>query len=119
MTAFLNGPLIDTAVVMAFVSSILFVVGYTRMAPWWRYAVGRAMVSLDAVITFTLLPGVLHLVFHINTADAFFAWYRVISLFAVAGTTLWRLYTVHRVQAAESDRLPVEEGKAYDSVRTE
>lgn len=97
----LNGPVIDGTVIAAFVSSLIFIIGYTVMAPWWRYAVGRAMVTLDLAISLTILPGILHLAFGLSTATSeFFAWYRVISLGAVAATTLWRLYTVHKVQGS-------------------
>lgn len=89
---------LNIVIILAFLCSVVFVVGYTARAPWWRYRVGRAMVSLDAAISVTLLPGILRLVFDVDVNGTFYNWYRVVSLFVVACTTIWRLYTVNYVQ---------------------
>jgi hypothetical protein len=95
--------------ITAFCSSLLFLVGYTVMAPWWRYTVGRAFASLDAAVMLTLLPSVIHLWFGVSITSAFFAWYEVTSFFVVAATTLWRLATIRQVQSsATPDSVPKE-----------
>jgi hypothetical protein len=83
---------------IAFCASVVFVMGYSVIAPWWRYAVGRTMVSLDVGIALTLLPAVLHYWFGLAVNDAFFSWYEDLSLLLVAGITLWRLLTIYRLQ---------------------
>lgn len=83
---------------MAFLGAAIYILGYSIRAPWWQYRVGRAMVSLDAAVILTLLPSILHLCFHVNTADTFYGWWRVVSLSLVFGVTMWRLYTIDYVQ---------------------
>ena len=86
------------AVLTAFFSSVLFLVGYSVLAPWWRHPVGRAVASLDAGLTFALLPAALHQLFGLSLISMFFAWYYGGSLFLVAGITLWRLVVIWTVQ---------------------
>jgi hypothetical protein len=90
--------LADASVISAFLSSVIFVIGYSLRAPWWRYQVGRAVVSLDLALGLALLPSFLRLAFHFSAADQFYDWYATLSLFLVAAVTLWRLYTIVYVQ---------------------
>jgi hypothetical protein len=85
-------------VLIAFCASVAFVVGYTFIAPWWRYEVGRTMAALDIGISLTLFPSVLHHWFGVAVNTPFFAWYQDMSLLLVAGIALWRLWVVFRVQ---------------------
>lgn len=103
-----NGTLVaadslNLVIILAFLCSLAFVVGYTVRAPWWRYRVGRAMVSLDASVALTLLPGILRLVFNVDVDSGFYNWYRIISLFVVACVSVWRLYTIGYVQTHGDD----------------
>jgi hypothetical protein len=91
--------LINIGVIASVATSLLFIIGYSVRAKWWRYRVGRAVVSLDAAVTVTLLPSALHLIFNFHTTGTFYNWYHVVSLFLVALTPLWRLYTINYVQA--------------------
>lgn len=86
------------AVFTAFFSSIVFVLGYSLIAPWWRQEVGRAMVSLDCGLMLALAPAVLRMLFHVTNWLTFFAWYYGGSLLLVAGITLWRLLVIWHVQ---------------------
>lgn len=95
--------LLNFDVLAAFCASVLFVVGYSLIAPWWRYAVGRTVVSLDAAIALTLLPAVLRRWFHVPVTGVFFEWYDSTSLLVVAGITLWRLWTIYRFQKSARD----------------
>jgi len=88
----------DSAIITAFLCSIIFILGYTWLAPWWHYPVGRALISLDAALLTTLLPSVIRLVFRVNGHTVFFTWYTAASIFLVAAATLWRLKTINHVQ---------------------
>jgi hypothetical protein len=108
----------DTAALTAFFSTIVFITGYTVLAPWWRYSVGRAIVSLDGALFATLLPTFLRLVFHVNNHVFFYAWFTIVSLFLVAATTLWRLMTLSRVQHHAS-QAPTPETVSVDTPQLE
>lgn len=86
------------AVLTAFFSSLVFIVGYSILAPWWRHPVGRAVASLDVGLTFALLPSALHQLFGLSLISMFFAWYYGCTLFLVAAITLWRLVVIWTVQ---------------------
>lgn len=104
----------EAAVLFAFFSSVVFAAGYTLLAPWWRYAAGRAMVSLDFGLTVALLPAVLHYLAGLSLMHAFFAWYYGGSLILVGLIALWRLRVVWRLQtqgAAGSHALPLDPGR--------
>lgn len=91
--------LLDAGLLTAFFTSILFVVGYSLMAPWWEHKVGWSAVMLDITLGLVLLPTSLHLLFGMATTGLFFTWYRCLSLFAVSLVTLWRLELVRMAQA--------------------
>jgi hypothetical protein len=86
------------AVLSAFFSSLVFLIGYSFLAPWWRHPIGVSMASLDAGLAIALLPGTLHQLTGLSLSSVFFAWYYGASLFLVAGITLWRLVVILAVQ---------------------
>src|SRR6185437_1180836 len=88
----------NVATIAVFVSSLVFIIGYTLTAPWWRYAVGRAVASLDLCLVIATFPEILRYIFNLHVTNLFFTWYNVASLVAVAITTLWRLATIRRIQ---------------------
>lgn len=88
----------EAALLFAFACSIIFIVGYSLVAPWWKYEAGRAMVSLDFGLTLAELPGVLHFLFGLNLAHPFFGIYYACSLFSVGAIALHRLWVVWRIQ---------------------
>lgn len=92
---------IHAATIAVFCSSAIFLVGYSLMAKWWRYYVGRAVASLDACLVVATLPTILHLIFSFNVINLFFAWYDFSSLVLVTLVTLWRLATIHHVQITD------------------
>lgn len=94
----------EVALLFSFWSSIVFIVGYTLISPWWRYVVGRAIVALDSAITLTLLPSALKYMFGINPRLSFFAWYGGFSLTLVGLIALWRLWVIWRVQVDATPR---------------
>jgi hypothetical protein len=91
--------LTSDVVMVAFLASVLFVAAYSALAPWWRSSIGRALVVMDAGLTLTLAPSVLHRVLGVTiSASLPFAWYFCASLAIVAGSTLWRTWIMSRTQ---------------------
>jgi predicted lysophospholipase L1 biosynthesis ABC-type transport system permease subunit len=87
------------ALVAAFAASVLFIVVYTAMAPWWRTQIGRALVTMDAGLALALGPSAAHFTFGLQiTESVAFAWYFLASLSLVAGSTLWRTWIIYRAQ---------------------
>jgi hypothetical protein len=107
----------DVGSFVLFAASLIFIIGYSRIAPWWRYAVGRAVVSLDIVLAVTLLPSVIRLAFHLHP-NTFFVWYAAISLFFVSGVILWRLATIRHVQLDHRNHVDQDKDD-HDRVRQE
>lgn len=109
----------DAGILFLFFCSLIFILGYSLRAKWWRYLVGRAMVILDITVTFTLLPGALRLLFHISNAHSeFFAWYTPVSCFATGLAILWRLWTVWHVNSEVSREASPTSEESNDPVRT-
>lgn len=82
----------------AFFSSVVFLAGYSLLAPWWRYRVGRAVASLDIGLILALAPGTLNYMFGLRIYGAPYLWYACFSLLLVAGITLGRLLVIYRIQ---------------------
>jgi hypothetical protein len=82
----------------AFLSSVLFIIGYTIMAPWWRYLVGRTVIALDFGLVLALFPRVLNAAFSVRIVTAPFLWYACFSLLLVAGITMSRLGAIYMIQ---------------------
>lgn len=86
-------------VLVAFLGSVAFVVVYSLMAPWWRSAIGRALVMMDGSLALALAPSTLHQLTGITiVASIGFAWYYLVTLTMVAASTLWRTWIIYRVQ---------------------
>lgn len=100
------------AVYMTWIGSVVFLLGYSTAAPWWRHPIGQAVAFLDGCIVLTLAPSVLHQAFGVSLLHIWFAWYYGSTLYLVFLITMWRLYVILRVQreAAGPRRLlpPVE-----------
>lgn len=96
------------AVLAAFFSSTLFLLGYTLIAPWWHSSIGRAVAFLDAGLVVTLAPSALHQILGFTLQDLFYAWYYGSSLYLVAAITLWRLVVIVRIQRKAVARRPVD-----------
>lgn len=92
------------AVQAAFWASVLFLLGYSIAAPWWRHPIGRGFASLDAGLAFALSPAMLHDYFGLNVQNQFFAWYDGAALCLVALITLTRLGIILRVQRSATPR---------------
>lgn len=85
--------------IVAFCAAVAFIVLYSVIAPWWRSPLGRNVVALDASISLTLLPGVVHHFFGVSTAlDPYFAWFTVLAFGAVPLVIAWRAWILCRIQ---------------------
>jgi drug/metabolite transporter (DMT)-like permease len=92
-------------VLFAFISALVFMAGYTVMAPWWRTAIGRARISLDFGIAVALSPTFLHLMFGIRVENSvFFDWYQICAIAFVGCVSLWNLVIVAKSQLERRER---------------
>jgi hypothetical protein len=92
-------------VMFAFISSLVFMAGYTLVAKWWHSAIGRARISLDFGIAVALSPTFLHVVFGIKVDDSvFFDWYAISAIAFVGLVSLWNLAIVARAQLEGRER---------------
>lgn len=94
----------ETAVLCAWFSSVVFLLGYSVIARWWLSPIGQAVAFLDACLVIALFPSVLHQLFGLSVISIFFAWYYGSSLFLVAAITLWRLALIVGVQRSSTPR---------------
>jgi hypothetical protein len=91
--------LADAVVIFSFCAAMLFIVGYTLLAPWWESAIGWARISLDFGIAMALSPSIIHLLFGIRVEGSnFFYWYTVVTVFFVGCISLWNLVLLARIQ---------------------
>lgn len=111
--------LINDMVVLAFAASVLFIVVYTVLAPWWRSEIGRALIAMDTGLALALAPAVLHRLLGVSLAASLgFGWYYLGSLALVAGATLWRTWIIIKTQwrgrdggQSQPPRRPVKSGR--------
>jgi hypothetical protein len=94
----------EFALLFSFWSSLVFIVGYTLISPWWRHMVGRSIVAMDVALMLTLLPSALHLMFGLSPRAGFFGWYDGFGFILVGLIALWRLWMFWRVQTDATPR---------------
>lgn len=92
-------------VLFAFISALLFIAGYTVMAPWWKSEIGWARISLDFGIAMALSPAFLHMAFGVRVDNSVvFDWYTIGAIAFVGCVSLWNLFLVARVQTKRQRR---------------
>ena len=85
--------------VVAFCTTVGFIVLYSVVARWWENTLGRCIVALDGSVALTLLPAVLHHAFGWSVAASpFFAWFSLVSFAAVPLVVAWRAVILLRIQ---------------------
>lgn len=95
------------SVQFAFYAAILFIVGYTILARWWKTELGWARVSLDFGIALALSPTLIHVAFNVRIENSIaFAWYQIAAVAFVGCVSLWNLALVIRTQLKHR-KLPV------------
>lgn len=92
-------------VIFAFCAAVLFLLGYTVLAKWWRSEIGWARVSLDFGIALALSPTMVHVISGARVEDSTaFAWYQIGAVAFVGFVSLWNLVLVARVQTKRQRR---------------
>lgn len=98
MTHLLN-TLGEDAVLFAFWCAVLFMVGYTAVAKWWKSEIGWARISLDFGIALALSPTMIHVVSGARIENSVgFAWYQIGAIAFVGFVSLWNLALAVRTQ---------------------
>jgi len=104
VTALVNA-LGQDVVVFAFCAAVLFILGYSVLAKWWKSEIGWARVSLDAGIAIALSPTMIHLATGMRVEESIaFAWYQIGAVAFVGCVSLWNLALVARVQTKRQRR---------------
>lgn len=92
----------EIGALFAFWSSVLFLIGYSLLAKWWKHQVGWTVASFDFGLIIAMMPSALHYVLGLNLRDVFFAWYYGCSLILV-GLIAWaRLAIIAWVQVHDA-----------------
>jgi hypothetical protein len=101
--------------IVAFCTTVGFIVLYSVVARWWESALGRCIVALDGSVALTLLPSVLHHAFGWSTIGTpFFAWFSLVSFSAVPLVVAWRGWILLRIQFGHTPQ--VSDAKRQDDV---
>lgn len=104
MTAFMEA-LGQDVVLFSFITSIMFIAGYTVLAKWWKTEIGWARISLDLGIAAALSPTFVHVTFGVHVENSpVFAWYTIGAIAFVGLVALWNLALVARVQSKRQRR---------------
>lgn len=99
----------NDVVFFAWTGSVAFLLVYLLLARGWHTEIGRALITLDAGLTLSLGPSVVHRLFGLSLASIGFAWYFVASIALVGVATWWRTWFVIKVQW-RGRRKPPEDG---------
>ena len=84
--------------VSGFVSLAAWIGDYTRMAKWWKNAIGRTLVTKTALIAALLVPSALSLFFHFNRLTSHIAaWIDIALLGSVTPVMLWRIVVFRKI----------------------
>lgn len=86
----------DAAVQTVFWSSALFCLWFTVRCKWWKTGYTTAMFLAGLTLFMALMPAELHRLLGVNTFTAFYLWFVVIDLFAIAGVMLLKVFLIER-----------------------
>lgn len=79
-------------------SVLLFIVQYTRLAPWWKDQIGRTIVLKDILLFLALIPTTLTLFFNFSRLDSTVsAWIDIGIFFLIAVVMIWRTIVWQRI----------------------
>jgi hypothetical protein len=81
-------------------ATLVFILLYTWLAPWWRNPFGRMIVFLDAALFFALLPGMLHDDFAVHVTGGFWDWLVVTAVGTIPVVIVYRIRWLWRLQGA-------------------
>jgi hypothetical protein len=95
----LQHDLSEWVIQCAWFSSLTFIVLYSSLAPWWKYRVGRAIISLDFALGIALTPTVIGLDFGASVvANPIWSWITIAAFGLIPVITMWRCFTIWRLQ---------------------
>lgn len=84
--------------VAALVMAGLFIIQYTWYSPWWRDAVGRTIVLMDAAVFLSVAPAVIESYFPLTVAEKVTAhWVNVSFIALIPVIFLWRIAVWRRM----------------------
>jgi hypothetical protein len=86
------------AIITGFLIHVFYVVGTTRIMPWWRDLVSYALVVSQACWALTLLPLALNELFHFAESGRWWAVYYATSLTLTSLVTIWTLWVLWDAQ---------------------
>src|SRR5262249_7944070 len=84
---------------VAFFSTLAFVVVVSRAWKWWRHQFGRALMSVNFLLTLAFLPGELALAFHVMLS----AWVSIAVVAAIPLRTAWLATAIIRIPARDGE----------------
>ena len=93
---------VDVFVIMfLFWAGVLFTVSVSTFWPWWKNALGRTTILVEASLTTALLPSNLGLMFGFNTEAKFWQWWVAVTFFSAGVSILWRIPVIWKIQRYE------------------
>ena len=82
---------LKAGLIAGFAANVLWVAVYSRLASWWRNAIGRTLVIEAALIAGLFVPQIMSLFFNLNRLDSrIAAWADVALIGLVVPVMLWR-----------------------------
>lgn len=107
-------PLVNDAVVLVFCSSIMFIIIYSVIAPWWRTTIGVAMVTLDLGIAMLVSPAAIDVMLGDHSMKLGLTWYTLASLAIVTLAINWRTIILVRDQVKNTEGGGHDDGSSTD-----
>lgn len=73
-------------------STLAFIIIYTKLAPWWKSDIGKTLVYKDIMLLLAFIPTTLSLFFHFSRLTSNVAAYIDIgTFFGIAAIMVWRI----------------------------
>lgn len=89
---------LKVGLIAGFAANVLWVAVYSRLASWWRSAIGRTLVIEAALIAGLFVPQIMSLFFDLNRLDSrIAAWADVALIGLVTPVMLWRTIAFLRI----------------------
>lgn len=83
--------LFKIVLISGILSIVTWIAVYTRLAKWWRNAIGRTLVAKSLLLAGLLIPSALSLFFHLNRLTSHLAaWADVTLIGAITPVMIWR-----------------------------
>lgn len=80
------------SLIAVIISTLAFIIIYTKLAPWWKSSIGRTLVLKDIMLLMAFIPSTLSLFFHFSRLTSNVAAYIDIgTFFGIAAIMVWRI----------------------------